>query len=68
MKKAALKKYFDKKLGIFTSGPHNQISVLGQTWMIKSGVIKGETAQKAIRIALANENTVMPSLRTPHTI
>lgn len=64
MKKAALSRYYDRKKGVFVSGPDRQVSVLGQTWMVKSGVIEGKQAQDAIRNALASDSTVMPG--TPY--
>ena len=64
MKKAAMKRYYDKSRGVFVSGPDSQVSVLGQTWMIKSGVVSGKQAQKAIQTALADDSTVMPG--TPY--
>ena len=64
MKKAALSRYYDRKKGVFVSGPDRQVSVLGQTWMVKSGVIEGKQAQDAIRNALASDTTVMPG--TPY--
>lgn len=64
MKKAAMKRYYDKSRGVFVSGPDSQVSVLGQTWMIKSGVVSGKQAQKAIQTALSDDSTVMPG--TPY--
>ena len=64
MKKAAMKRYYDKSRGVFVSGPDGQVSVLGQTWMIKSGVVSGKQAQKAIQTALSDDSTVMPG--TPY--
>ena len=64
MKKSAMKRYYDKSRGVFVSGPDSQVSVLGQTWMIKSGVVSGKQAQKAIQTALADDSTVMPG--TPY--
>ncbi len=64
MAKAARKHMFDKARGVFFSGKDKQVSVIAQTWMIKSGVIKGKEAQKAIRTALNDPATVMPG--TPY--
>ena len=64
MKKAAKARYFDKSSGVFVSGPDRQVSVLGQTWMIKAGVLNAKEAQKAIRTVLSREDTVMPG--TPY--
>lgn len=64
MKKAALSRYYDRKKGVFVSGHDRQVSVLGQTWMVKSGVIEGKQAQNAIRNVLASDSTVMPG--TPY--
>jgi hypothetical protein len=64
MANAALKNMYDKSKGVFVSGDDKQVSVISQTWMIKAGVIKGKDAQKAIRIALNDKDTVMPG--TPY--
>jgi hypothetical protein len=64
MADAALKHMYDKKRGVFFSGADRQVSVIAQTWMIKSGVIKGKDAQKAIKTALNDSSTVMPG--TPY--
>ena len=64
MKKAARKHYYDKTAGVFVSGPDRQVSVLGQTWLIKAGALSQKEAQKAIRTALAGDATVMPG--TPY--
>ena len=64
MADAALKHMYDKKRGVFFSGADKQVSVIAQTWMIKSGVIKGKDAQRAIKTALNDPATVMPG--TPY--
>lgn len=64
MKKAALNHLYDAKRGIFVSGPDRQASVLGQTWMIKSGVVKDANARKAIKNILALPGAVLPG--TPY--
>lgn len=64
MKRAAKKNLYDSKRGVFVSGNHRQVSILGQTWLIKAGVLNQKEAQKAIRTALASNTTVMPG--TPY--
>lgn len=64
MADATMKHMYDKKRGVFFSGTDRQVSVIAQTWMIKSGVIKGKDAQKAIKTALNDSSTVMPG--TPY--
>lgn len=64
MRKAARKYFFDKEKGVFVSGQDRQVSALGQTWMIKAGVLTVKEAQKAIRTALSSEKTLMPG--TPY--
>ena len=64
MRKAARKYLYDKERGVFFSGNDKQVSVLGQTWMIKAGVLNVKEAQKAIRTALASDTTLMPG--TPY--
>lgn len=64
MIKAARKHLYDKKCGVFVSGPDLQVSVLAQTWMIKAGVLNQEEGRRAIRTALADGSTVMPG--TPY--
>lgn len=64
MKRAAKKNLYDSKRGVFVSGNDRQVSILGQTWLIKAGVLNQKEAQKAIRTALASNTTVMPG--TPY--
>lgn len=64
MMKAARKYMYDKKKGVFVSGPDRQVSVLAQTWMIKAGVLNQKEAQAAIRTVLSDEGTLMPG--TPY--
>lgn len=64
MKKAAKKRYYDPKAGVIVSGPDRQVSILGQTWMIKSGVLSAKEGARAIEIALADDAAVMPG--TPY--
>lgn len=64
MKKAAKKRYYDPKAGVIVSGPDRQVSILGQTWMIKSGVLSAKEGARAIETALADDAAVMPG--TPY--
>lgn len=64
MKRAARKNLYDAKRGVFVSGNDRQVSVLAQAWLIKAGVLNRQEAQKAIRTALASDETVMPG--TPY--
>lgn len=66
MKEAARKNLYDKKSGLFVSGPEKQISVLSQTWIIKAGVLDKKEARKAIEASLADERTLMPG--TPYAM
>ena len=64
MKAAARKQLYNAKRGVAESGPDRQVSVLGQTWLIKSGVLTKKEGARAIRTALAMDNCVMPG--TPY--
>lgn len=64
MRKAARRHLYDSERGVFLSGPGKQLSVLGQTWMVKAGVINSKEAARAIRTALESEETYMPG--TPY--
>lgn len=64
MGKAARNKLYDKSRGVFVSGPDRQVSILGQTWLIKAGVLSAKEGRKALTVALASSDTVMPG--TPY--
>ena len=64
MRKAALKNLYDPQSGMFVSGPHRQISTLGQTWMVKSGVVKGAKARKALKNVMSHPDALTPG--TPY--
>ena len=64
MTKAARKAYFDKDRGVVLSGTDSQLSVLSQTWMIKSGVLSQKEGQKALKTVLADPSAVRPG--TPY--
>lgn len=64
MKKAARANLYDKGRGVFVSGPGRQASVLSQTWMVKSGVVKKAEAKKILRNILDADDAVMPG--TPY--
>ena len=64
MKTAARRHLYNSKRGVAESGPDRQVSVLGQTWLIKSGVLTKQEGAKAIRTALATKECVMPG--TPY--
>lgn len=64
MKKAALKNLYDTKRGVFVSGRDRQVSALAQAWMIKSGVVNGERARRALTMMLADSDAVQPG--TPY--
>ncbi|MDO4320354.1 MAG: glycoside hydrolase [Bacteroidales bacterium] len=64
MRKAARREMYDRGRGVFVSGPGRQVSALGQTWMVKSGVVAGRDARRAIETALAMPDVCMPG--TPY--
>ena len=64
MKEAARKYLYDKKRGVFLSGPDRQLSVLGQVWLVKAGVLSQKEARKAITTALSDPDSVFPG--TPY--
>lgn len=64
MKTAARKRLYDRRQGLFVSGPQHQVSVLSQAWMIIGGVLTPKEGQRALRTALASPSTVMPG--TPY--
>jgi hypothetical protein len=62
---AAARKYcYDAKRGVALSGPDRQLSILGQTWLIKAGVLSKKEGARALRTALSTEGCVMPG--TPY--
>ena len=64
MKAAARKHLYNAKRGVVESGPDRQVSVLGQTWLIKSGVLTKKEGARALRTALQTDGCVMPG--TPY--
>ena len=64
MTQAARKYLYNKQRGVMESGPDKQVSILAQTWLIKSGVLNKKEGQKAIRTALATDGVYMPG--TPY--
>ena len=58
--KAATNKFFNKKEGLFVSGPSQQVSYMSQVWMILGGVVQRQDAQKVLKAAMATENAVYP--------
>lgn len=64
MRKAARREFYDKRRGVFVSGPSRQVSVLAQTWMVKAGVADARDGRRAIETALATPGVYMPG--TPY--
>ena len=64
MTRAARLYLYNQKRGVMESGPKKQVSILAQTWLIKSGVLNKKEGQRAIRTALATEGCLMPG--TPY--
>lgn len=64
MKKAAREHLYDAKSGVFLSGPDKQLSVLGQTWLIKAGVLNRKEARKALKTAMDTPESLKPG--TPY--
>lgn len=60
MKAAARKHQWDKKSGIFVSGPDRQVSYLSQVWMILSDVLSQKEAQKALNTVFSMPEAVYP--------
>lgn len=64
MTQAARKYLYNMQRGVMESGPDKQVSILAQTWLIKSGVLNKKEGAKAIRTALATDGVYMPG--TPY--
>lgn len=64
MRQAARRTMYDRSRGVMTSGAERQVSVLAQTWAIKSGILTPEQGARALRTALSTEGVVMPG--TPY--
>lgn len=74
MQKAARKYLYDQKRGLLLSGHDKagdgtrsqlrQVSVLSQTWAVKSGILNKNEGARAIRNALADSRCLMPG--TPY--
>ena len=64
MTQAARKHLYNKQRGVMESGSDRQVSILAQTWLIKSGVLSKKEGRKAIRTALTTDDVLMPG--TPY--
>ena len=64
MTQAARKYLYNKQRGVMESGSDRQVSILAQTWLIKSGVLSKKEGRKAIRTALTTDDVLMPG--TPY--
>lgn len=64
MTQAARKYFYNKQRGVMESGSDRQVSILAQTWLIKSGVLSKKEGRKAIRTALTTDDVLMPG--TPY--
>ena len=64
MTQAARKYLYNKQRGVMESGSDRQVSILAQTWLIKSGVLSKKEGWKAIRTALTTDDVLMPG--TPY--
>ena len=64
MRKTALRTMYDTQRGVMVSGPDKQISLLAQTWAVKSKVLTPKQGRKAITAALAMPDALMPG--TPY--
>ncbi len=64
MRKTALRTMYDTQRGVMVSGPDKQISILAQTWAVKSKVLTPKQGRKAITAALAMPDALMPG--TPY--
>ncbi len=57
---AARKNLWDRKTGLFFSGPSKQISYASQAWMVLSGVATAKEGQKALKAVSTMEDAVRP--------
>jgi alpha-L-rhamnosidase len=57
---AARKNLYDKKSGLFVSGPSKQISYASQAWMVLSGVATQSEGQKALNAVRSSPDAVRP--------
>ncbi len=64
MSTAALRFMYDSKRGVMVSGPNKQVSILAQTWAVKSGILNAKQGAKALETALAMPHSLMPG--TPY--
>lgn len=64
MKKAIRKACYDKRKGVFLSGPDKQVSHLSQVWMVLSNTLSPKEGAKALEYILSDATSVYP--RTPY--
>ncbi|MDJ1501947.1 hypothetical protein [Xanthocytophaga agilis] len=60
MTDGARKRMYDKKMGVFVSGPNRQISYASQIWMILSGVATKSEARNALKKLQTEKDVVRP--------
>lgn len=48
IRSSVMKKFWDKKLQVFTSGKEKQVSTITQIWMVKAGVLGIEDSKKLL--------------------
>jgi len=64
MTAAARANLYDKKRGVFVSGPSKQVSYASQAWMVMSDVATKAEGQKALKWLVTDKNAVRPG--TPY--
>ncbi len=64
MEKASLATFYDRKAGVFVSGPQRQVSLASQAWLTFAGVGTKAQQARALRAALADPQVIRP--RTPY--
>ena len=60
MKKASRKYLYDKKQGVFVSGPDKQVSYLSQAWMALSETLSPKECARALLTAIENPAACYP--------
>ncbi len=61
MRAAAMRHLFDKRKGLFISGPQRQVSWASQAWLILAGVVEKQQAIRILQDVAADPNAIKPA-------
>jgi len=60
LRAAAVERYYDKKKGLFVSGPQHQVSWATQIWMVLAGVVDKKECARILKNVAADASAIKP--------